>query len=176
VKIVPNHSVADVLDRLRSSHFQDLAGTRFAGSIPVSERLINELVAGSIPRDAPVREVRVQPLDADAFSVRVSPRAALLPSLTLRLEIDRQPEMPGSPVLVLRMATMGGLLGLAAAALPFSSMLPLGVRLDGDRIAVDLRALAAVRGAEDLLEHVRQLRVNTAAGRVVLHIDVAIGS
>jgi hypothetical protein len=50
------------------------------------------------------------------------------------------------------------------------------VRLDGDRIAIDLRALAAVRGAEDLLEHVRQLRVNTAAGRVVLHIDVAIGS
>jgi hypothetical protein len=71
---------------------------------------------------------------------------------------------------------MGGLLGLAGAALPLSSMLPPGVRLDGDRIAIDLRALAAVRGAEDLLEHVRQLRVNTAAGRVVLHIDVAIGS
>ena len=166
--------IVDVLDRLRSSGFQDLAGTRFSGSIPVSERLINELVAGSIPRDAPVREVRVQPLDADAFSIRVSPRAALLPSLTLRLDIDQQPQMPGSPVLVLRMATMGGLLGLASAALPVARMLPPGVRVDGDRILVDLGAMAVQRGAQDLLRHVTQLRVNTEAGRVVLRIDLAI--
>lgn len=171
---MPNDSFFEILRQLQETRFRDLAGTRVSGTVPVSERLINELVAASIPRGAPVREVRVQPLPGNAFSVRVSPRAALLPSITLRLEIERQPELPASPLIVLRMATMGGLLGFAGSALPIASMLPPGVRLDADRILVDLRTIAAQRGAADLLQHVTQLRVNTEEGRVVLHVDLAV--
>ena len=121
-----------------------------------------------------MREVRVHPASGDAFSVRVAPRASLLPSITVRLEIDRQPELPASPVLVLRMATMGGLFGLASAAFPIAGMLPPGVRLDGDRILVDLRAIAADRGAADLLEYVTGLQLHTEEGRAVLHVDLSI--
>jgi hypothetical protein len=140
----------------------------------VSERLINEIVATTIRQGGPVREVGVHPVAGNAFSVRVAPRASLLPSLTVRLEIERQPDLPSSPFLVLRMATMGGLLGFAGSALPIGNMLPPGVRLEGDRIVVDLRAIAADQGSAGLLEHVTQLRVNTEEARVVLHLDLAI--
>ena len=171
---MPNQSLFEILRHLQSTGYRDLSGARISGTVPVSEGLIDEIVSSAVRPGGPVSEVRVHPLPGDVFSVRVAPRASLLPSITVRLEIDRQPEFPASPVLVLRMATMGGLLGLAARALPIAGMLPPDVRLDGDRILVDLRALAAQRGAEDLLQHVRQLRVNTEAGRVVLHIDLAV--
>ena len=171
---MPNQSFLEILRHLQETGFRDLAGTRVSGTVPVSERLINEVVASALPRGAPVREVRVQPLPGNRFSVRVSPRAPLLPTVTLKLEIERQADLPSSPVLVLRMATMGGLLGIAGAALPIAKMLPPGVRLDADRILVDLRTIAAERGAADLLQHVTRLRVNTEEGRVVLHVDLAV--
>ncbi len=171
---MPNDSFRNILHHLQETRFGDLAGMRVSGTVPVSERLINEVVASAVPRGAPVREVRVQPLAGNRFSVRLSPRAPLLPAVTLKLDIERQPDLPSSPVLVLRLATMGGLLGIAGAALPIANMLPPGVRLDADRILVDLRVSAAERGAADLLQHVTQLRVSTEEGRVVLHVDFAV--
>jgi hypothetical protein len=139
---VRSQSFTEILKHIRESGFRDLAGARISATVPVSERLIDELAAESLKQGGPIREVRVHPLPGNAFSVRLVPRAALLPSITVRVEIERQPELPSSPVLVLRIATMGGLIGLAASALPLAHRLPSGVRLDGDRILVDLHAMA----------------------------------
>jgi len=171
---VPNDPLSEILRHFQSTHFRDLAGTRVSVKVPLSERLINEFVATAIRPGGPVRDVAVHPLDGDAFSVRVAPRAALLPSVTLRLEIIGQPELPASPVLVLKMATMGGLFGMATAALPIANMLPRGVRLESDRILVDLRAIAAERGLSEMLGYVKRLRVNTVEGRVVLEANLAV--
>lgn len=168
-----NYFISELVRRLQATGFRDLSGTRIVATVPVSEQLVNEVVAATLPRTISVRDVRVQPLAGDAFSVRITPRIALLPSITLRLEIVEQPALPGSALLVLRLATMGGLLGLAGA-LPIANMLPPGVRLDGDRIVVDLRVLAAQQGAAELMDHLAALRVNTQEGRVVLHMDIAV--
>ena len=167
-------SLAEILRQLQSTQFRDLSGTRVSATIPVSERLVNEVVTATLPPNLPLRDVHVQPLAGDAFTVRLVPKAALLPALSLRLEIIQQPELPSTPVLGLRMATMGALFGLASAAFPVARILPPGVRLDGDRITVDLVALASRAGAADLLPHLAGLRVNTEDGRVVLHADIAV--
>lgn len=171
---MPTNPFLEILNHLQSTGFKDVAGTRLSGTIPLSERLINEVVAASIPRGGHVREAHVRPEPGGRLSVRVAPRAALLPSLTLKLQIERQPEFPGNPVLVLRMAKMGGLLGMASAALPIAGMLPPGVRLDGERILVDIRAMAAQRGFADLLAHVKQLNITTDAGRVLVQVDAGV--
>lgn len=161
----------DILTQLRSSGFQDIAGARIAADIPISARLINEAVAASLPPNAPVREVSIRPEAGDRFSVRITPRASLLPQLTLKLEIERQPDFPAFPVLVMRMHTMGGLFGFASAALPIARMLPPGVRLEGERILVDLAALAAQQGFAEVLPHIRRLAIHSEDGRVVVHIE-----
>ena len=171
---MPNQSFLEILRHLQTTGFRDLGGTRISGTVPVSERLINEIVASAVRTDGPVREVRIHPTPGNALSVRVVPRASLLPAITVRLEIERQPELPASPVLILRMATMGGLLGLAGAALPIAGMLPPGVGLEGDRIVVDVRAIAADRGAADVLKYVTGLQLHTEEGRAVLHVDLSI--
>ena len=168
---MPTNPLPEILNQLQSTNFRDIAGARFSAAIPVSERLIDTLIAASLPPTAPVREVQVRPVPGDRFAVRIIPRAAFLPSITLKLQIVQQPELPRSPILVLRMATMGGLMGFASAAFPIASMLPPGLRLDGEHILVDLHALAAQRGFGEALAYVRQLRVTTEAGRVVLAVE-----
>ena len=159
---------------LQATGFRDLAGARVSASVPVSERLINELASASIPPNGPVRDAKVHPETGDRFSVRLTPRVGLLPAITIKLVIERQPDLPATPELVLRMATLGGLFGVAASAFPIAQLLPPGVRLDGEHIHVDLRAMAAQRGAADFFQFLRQLRVNTEDGRVILHLEAGV--
>jgi hypothetical protein len=164
---------SDLFLRLQASGFSDIAGARMSATVPVSEGLVNRIVALSLPPNAPIRGVTIQPETAGRFSVRIVPKATLLPAITLRLAIEEQPRLPESAVLVLRMATLGGLFGLAGGAV--SGLLPPGVMLDGDRIRVDLRALATQHRFSHLLDHVKQLQVSTDQGRLVLLVDAVIG-
>ncbi|MDQ3419781.1 MAG: hypothetical protein M3541_13555 [Acidobacteriota bacterium] len=164
---------ADILTTLQSNEFRDITGARMVADVPVSARLINEVVAAAIPPNVPVREVVIRPEANDQFSVRIMPRATFLPALTLRLAIERQPDFPSFPVLVMRMKTMGGLFGFASAALPIATMLPPGVRLEGERILVDLAALAAQRGFAGHLQYVRRLAIHSEDGRMIVHVEAA---
>ena len=165
---------AEILDHLRSTGFGDIRGARLAADVPLSERLINDFLAATLPPDAPVRGVSIRPEANNQFSVRITPRAGLLPPVTLKLQIERQPELPHFPVLTLRMQKMGGLLGFATAALPIGNLLPPGLRLDGERILVDLRALAAQKGLDGVLQYISRLHVTSDAGRVILHLNAGI--
>jgi hypothetical protein len=76
-------------------------------------------------------------------------------------------------VLVLKME-MSGLLTLAGPALRFLDALPPGVRVERDRIYVDVKKLLEVRGAARYLEYVNALQVNTRDGSVVVSIGASI--
>lgn len=164
----------EILRQLTTTQFRDLAGARVTADIPVSERLLNELIATSIPAHAPVRNVAIQPETGDRFSVRIVPKMTLVPAITLRLLIEAQPRLPESPVLVLRMVTLGGLFGLASGAI--AGMLPPGVRLEGERILVNLREIAAQRGAAEAFEYLTELQVHADGGRLVVHVNAAVGA
>ena len=163
-----------LLQQLRATNFRDIAGAHVTATIPVTEALINTIIATTMPANLPVREVTIRPEVGNRLSLRVIPRALLMPALTIKLDIERQPQLPDSPILVLRMATMPGLLGLAGAAFALDKALPPGVRIQGEVIHVDLRELARQRGAEEAFRYLRSVQVTTDAGRVLLAIDAAV--
>lgn len=170
-----NHDAArliEILRQLTTTRFHDLAGARVTADVPVSERLLNELIASAIPPHAPVRTVAIRPEAGDRFSVRIVPKMSLIPAITLRLLIEAQPRLPDSAVLVLRMMTLGGLFGLASGAI--AGMLPPGVRLEGERILVDLRAIAAHRRFAEVFEYVTAIQVHADEGRAIVHIDAGV--
>lgn len=167
-------TLARILQHLQTTGFADLAGARIDATIPVSEALINRIVTETMPPNLPVRQVSIRPEVGDRLSVRLTPRAGLIPPITIKLNIERQPDLPHAPELVLRMATLPGLFGLAGAALPIGQMLPPGVRLQGELIIVDLAALAARHGASAYLSHLTGLQAHTDAGRLLLTIRAGI--
>lgn len=154
--------------------FPDLAGARLAAFLPVSDRLINELIARDLPPDAPVSEVTVEALPDNRIAVRARlARMAMLPPVKLTFTIVRQPALPDDPVLVLQMGSTG-LLSLAGPALKFFDALPPGIAAEGDRLLVNLRALLAARGLEWLLRYVVDLQVTTTLGAVLIATNAAV--
>ena len=171
-----------LIDQLRASRLSGLEGARISASIPVSERLLNELASAFVPAEAPVREVSVHPRAGNRLGVRARvARAAFLPPVTINLEIERQAILPDSP-LVVRILTAPGLVSLLGVAFPLAAMLPPGIILQDQRLLVDVRALLERQGYGELLPYLESIRVTTDAGRllddVALHVkgrDTAAG-
>lgn len=159
-----------LFERLQASGFEDLRGAEVSVALPVSDKLLNEVIAEWLPPSGSVRELEVHPKADNRFAVRVRVRAAsFLPPVNLTVVIDRQVELPASPVLVLRLE-MGGLLSLAGPVLRFFDTLPPGFRIDNDRVYVDLAKLLEARGLLRVMEHLDQLHVNTADGKLILSV------
>lgn len=164
--------LTEIVHSLRNSRLSELSGARATATVPVAESLLNRILAATLPPQAPVRGVTVHPEDGDRLSVRIIAKAGLIPPITLKLSIESQPSLPESPVLRLRMVTLGGLFGLASGAI--AGMLPPGVTLDGERILVDLAALARQRGQAEIFDYLEHLEIHTSAGRVVVRVDGAV--
>jgi hypothetical protein len=167
----------DIVEAQLGAKLPGLAGTAAHATIRVSEVLLNQSIAAALPPTAPVKMVTAHPRADNGFDVSVALRKpAFLPPLHAHLSIERQPTLPADPILVLRLG--GGAASLLKMAGPFlggSLPLPPGIRLQDDHLFVDLRALAAARGQEGLLDYVTELHVATEDGALVVRVAGAIG-
>jgi hypothetical protein len=163
-----------VLEPLRASRFAGLAGTRLSATIPIAERLLNDLLGASVPSSAPVRDVTVQPKPSNRLRVTAKlTRAEFLPPISVTLEIESQPVLPDSP-LVLRILSLPGLLSLAGAALSISTLLPPGIKVQDQRVFVDVRVLLERYGYGEIVRYVESLRVTTEEGKLVLDVQLRV--
>jgi hypothetical protein len=168
------HPIVRILMGQQAAQFADLRGAQASASVPISERLLNEIIQQSLPGSVPVRELRVAPRAGDKFVLRARVGTSpLIPALSVTAHIDRQPDLPASPVLVLRLE-MGALMSLAGPALRFFDALPRGIKVDRDRVHVDLARLLADRGLASYLEFLQTLEVHTVEGAVVIDLRASI--
>lgn len=163
----------DLIAQQQRSGFVDVAGTEGQGTLRVTERLLNQLIATELqPRSRVLREANVRVLDRDRFSVRLAlAKPSFFPPLTIGVLIERQPSMPNDPVLVLKLEGAGGLMRFTGPAAAFFNVIPPGVRMAGDRVHIDLGALLQRRGLGFVLQYVDDVRVNTEEGavRIAIH-------
>jgi hypothetical protein len=157
-----------VLREQQSANFADLAGAHASWAIPVSDRLLSRIIADRLPPSSEISELQLRAEDGNQVTVSVKlARLAFLPAVRVRLVIERQPDLPASPILVLRMV-FEGVAALASPALRFLKGLPPGIRLEHDNLYVDLATLLAQYGAADALAYVTALELTTVAGRVIV--------
>lgn len=161
-----NERVLQLFRQLLATGFSDMPGAEASVTLPISKRLLNTFISAALPPAAPVRELDVTPLDGDRFLIQGRLGSSpFLPSLKLRVAIDRQPELPESPFLTLRVESTA-MMSLARPALRMVA-LPDWIHLDQDRIYVDLRALLD-RGPLPYVTYIDRLRLNTVDGTVLL--------
>ena len=163
-----------LVDELRTTRFAELAGAQVSATIPVSARLLNELMVALIPPGAPVRSVKVQLQAGNRLALRVKlARLEFLPPVTVTLEVEQQPKLPDSP-LVLRVLSLPGLASLAGAAASLTTVLPPGVRLQDQRLFVDPVLLLRHHGYGEILPYLHDISVTTDADRLVLTVDARV--
>jgi hypothetical protein len=167
--------VSELLAHLQSTSFADLAGTRVSARVPVSRGLINRLVARALQgRSAPVRQVDLRPHDGDKLDAIVTLTLPLVPPLKVAVVVERQPQFPSSPVLVLRWSLLGGLGAMLSKFIGPQQKMPPGVRLDGDRVLVDIPEALAGTAAAPLLAFLRGVELHTAADRLIIAADLEV--
>ncbi|MEO8074817.1 MAG: hypothetical protein ABI818_00725 [Acidobacteriota bacterium] len=162
-----------ILMRQQEAGFPDLEGTEGSIVLPISDRLLNEILASMVTLPAQVRELHVQSHAGNRIGVRVKVGGSFLPSINLTLVIEGQPELPGSPVLVLRLKP-GGLLSMVAPALHLLDSLPSGITVIVDHVHVDLARLAEHRGLQAWFAHLVVVRVDTVEGSLILTLRAKI--
>ena len=168
--------ILDLLQRQQRDGFPDLGGTEITATIPISDRLINELIAASLPIGGKVREIIVEAEEGNRVTARVRLSASsLFPAIPVTLAIEDQPKLPEQPIIGLGLSQSSGFVARAASALSSMVALPPGINLEGDRIRIDIRRLLAERNLEGLLDYVTSLRVNTRAGALVLDVSARLG-
>jgi hypothetical protein len=155
--------------------FPDLGGSDGQGTIRISERILNAMIAEQLQGSSSLREARVTPRAGDRFGVRlVVVKPSFLPAIPLDVVIDKQPLLPDDPVLALTLTGLGGLLRFAGPAAAFLNVLPPGVRMAGERVFIDIRAVLAARGLATVLNYVEAVRVGTEEGRLALSFQLRV--
>jgi hypothetical protein len=157
-----------ILSQQQAAGFAGLAGSEMAATIRFSDQLLNQLIAAFLPAQQPLRSVSVRSRSGNRLDVTLRLKTpAFAPPIPIALSVERQPAFPDDPVVVLRVAGLtGGVLHFVGGVLGRFAGLPPGIRLDGERLLVDLRVLAQQRRQAALLAHVQQLTITTEEGRV----------
>jgi len=157
-----------ILNRLRQTQFADLEGAEAAVVLPISDRLLTELIRYAVPAVTQLREfaVRASSDNILTISLRLA-QPAFLPAFNIRLHIEAQPQLPSSPILQLRVLSRG-LAALAGPITAFLDALPPGVSLEGDRLSINLITALERYGAAEVLSHLSIGQLTTSEGRVVI--------
>lgn len=164
-----------LIDRQQAAGFPGLAGSEMHATIKISAQLLNEAVSGFLAaKPTPIRSLTVSPHAGNRIDLRVDVAKAFIPTINLTLVVDRQPQFPADPILVLRFTSGAALLRLAGSML--SAFLPPGTRLDGERLLVDLRVLLEPYDPGRILELAREVEVATLDGAVVLFVHASVTS
>jgi hypothetical protein len=168
------HEFTSILLHQQAAGFPGLTGAHLAAFLPISAGLLDEFIARTLPESAPVTDVQIEPQAGNTIRVRLRiARAPVIPPLTVTLLIERQPQFPDSPILVLRLAS-SGLTVLARAANRFFEALPPGVRMENDLLLVDVAELLRQRGATDWLRYVQALEITTAPGALLVSVRASV--
>jgi hypothetical protein len=167
--------LSELLASLQSSGFREIAGSRASAQIPFSRALVNRVVAQALRgTSTPVREVDVRPHQGDQFDVVLTLAWPLVPPLKVAVSVAEQPHFPASPVLVFRWSLLGAVGALASRVIAALDRLPAGIRLDKDRLLVDIPVVAGRGPAATLLPFVKKLELHTIDDRIVLDVELEI--
>lgn len=159
---------------VREGHAPDVAGTHVDADLVISERLINAAIAQKLGRDSAVREVSVRAEPGRArVTIKVA-RPSFLPPLSFVLTIESQPQLPASPILVLRVGMMPGVAALLGTGLSLLNVLPPGLRLEGDRLFVDMAAVLNERGYGWAFPYLQSLNIAFEAERLVTRVALGV--
>jgi hypothetical protein len=165
-----------VLRAVLSRNLSDIGGAHVAGTIPISEDLINLALNEEIRnRRGPVQQIELRILEKNLVQVGV--RVALGPfSKWLRPELIVDPQALGSQSPVIRFSIASAHYGAMARLIELlaKGKLPAGVHMEKQRLSVDLGSLPQTAAHRQFFEHLKQLVITTRTGVISLDFEVRV--
>lgn len=159
----------EILQRLVRDNFSELVGLRVEASIPVPERLVNEIVATAIRGNKNISYCRISISHHNRVSVNL--KTPLWPwPLELTLRLDRIVDFRRSPLLRAKLENKA-LLGRLGS---FFKVLPEGVHISGDQVVVDLGAFLPAPEQKRFMGLIKAVEIKTEEAKVIIDITAAV--
>jgi hypothetical protein len=159
----------NIFQRLAGDHFSELVGLQVDASIPIPERLINEIIGMTIRGNKNISYCRISVSHQNRISVNLKTPRWPWP-LELKLRLDRTVDVNRSPVLRAKLENKV-LLGRLGS---FFNVLPDGVLIQGNQIVVDLGAFFHSPEQKRFLDMVKSAEIRTEEGKLVLKVKAAV--
>jgi hypothetical protein len=167
--------LVDFLREQQATGFADFAGAHVSATVPISDRLATRLIADHLPPATPLRDIDLRASAGNMVTVALRlARPAILPRFEIPIYIEQQPRLPEQPVFVFRVALPVGLAAIAGPALRMFDFLPPGVRMQHDRLTIDLRIFLQQYQAAEALDFVDRLELTTVDRAILVRIDARV--
>ncbi len=173
------HQTLDRIRRLVGSRFEELAGARLEGELPLTDAVLNTLIAERLgASNTPVEKAELQVRPEGELFARVQLRRAFLPAVIVGARIEQQPDLPRSAIVGFRwwLPGAGALSVLAGPVLAFFNAGPPWLTVEGHHLRVDLARLLRAQGLAEILDHLSSLRVDTRAGAVLVRFEFQVAT
>jgi hypothetical protein len=154
-----------------SRNLADLSGAKIKGSIPLGEKILNDIANQQIAeRPGRIKHFDIQ-VGAENY-LQLGIQVAVGPfTKWFRPEVIVTTE---TPVILFTLASReyAGLMWLAE--LFAKEVLPSGVRINGNQVTLDLREAPQLAPYRKLLSYLKALRVSSRTGTLVIEFDYRI--
>lgn len=158
-----------IIQRLFRDTFSELEGLRVEASIPVPERLVNEIVGTALRGSKSITYCRISISHQNRVSVNLKTSRWPWP-LELKLRLDRIVDFSRSPFLRAKLENKV-LLGRLGS---FFKFLPEGVHINGDQVVVDLGAFLHAPEQKRFLELIKTAEIKTEEAKVIIDVTAAV--
>jgi hypothetical protein len=161
----------EVFQKIIDNNFSDVAGLRADASIPVSQSLINEIIAAALQENRTIEDCQVSIHEQNRVAMRL--KTSLLPwSLNLKLKLDRSVDLASfSSPKIRAWLENNQLLGSLGA---FFNALPEWAKLYGNQVVVDLGYFLRTLGQNRLLELVKSVEIRTEEGKAIFDVKIEV--
>jgi hypothetical protein len=156
-----------IFQRILNNNFSELPGLDVNASVPIPERLVNEIISASLQGNTQIEYCRVSIGGQNRVTAKI--KTPLWPwSIDLKLRLFRDVDFSGSPK-VRAFLENNILLGKLGASL---KALPAGILLYEDQISVDIGAFLKTPEQKRYLQLVKAVAISTEVGTI--NFDVRI--
>lgn len=160
-----------IFEKIKDGDFSDLKGLAGDLSIPVQQKMINELIQAELRGNKNIASCIISIHPQNRVSVDLKTTIFPLP-LNLKLKLDNSVDFASysSPKIRAWMEN-NLLLGSLGSRL---NVLPQGIKLYGNQVVVDLGAFLRKPEQKRMLELVKSVGINTAEGKVILDVKIEV--
>jgi hypothetical protein len=160
-----------IFQKIIDNNFSDLKGTVADASIPVSQPLINELIAATLAGSKSIDSCQATIHNGNRVDVNV--KTTLLPwALNLKLKLDKSVDFASFPSPKVRAWLENNrLLGSLGS---FFNILPEGIDLYGNQLVFDLGALLYTPEERKLLQLIKSMDIRTEEGKLILDVKIEV--
>ena len=159
----------EIFQKIIDNGFADLDGLAIDASIPVPQRMINEIVEAALQGNQNIEYCHLSIGEQNRISVNVKTTRWPWP-INLKVWIFKSVDLTPAPKLRVLLEN-NALLGKLGA---FFKALPEGVKLYGEQIVIDVRSFLQTEQQRKFLDLVKSMEIRTEKGKLIFDVQIRI--